>query len=178
MTRLAFIWIAAAAVLLLMLGFSLPASLAARSQAHSAGLQLTSTARDAEAIRTLKSSMPPESSDEPAGGLTQRISASLARTGLPAAALAGLSPEAESPLVTQPGVRAARRRTTLTLAGIALPQIGRFLDDWRTTEPAWIPVSIDLAPMGGKPPEAGGDLPLRGVIVLEFTSIRYDGVPQ
>ncbi|MBK9189389.1 MAG: hypothetical protein IPM33_10590 [Phycisphaerales bacterium] len=72
----------------------------------------------------------------------------------------------------------ARRRTTLTLTGIALPQIGRFLDDWRTTEPAWIPVSIDLAPMGGKPPETGGDLPLRAVIGLEFTSIRYDGVPQ
>ncbi|MBK9189390.1 MAG: hypothetical protein IPM33_10595 [Phycisphaerales bacterium] len=71
MTRLTFIWIAAAAVLLLMLGISLPASLAARSQRTAAGLQLTSTARDAEAIRTLKSSMPPESSDEPAGGLTQ-----------------------------------------------------------------------------------------------------------
>lgn len=178
MTRLAFIWIAAAAVLLLTLGISLPASLAARSRAHAAELQLAATARDAESIRVLKASIPPETPDEPAGGLTQRISASLLRAGLPATALASLSPEAESPGASQPGVRVARRRATLTLAALALPQVGRFLDDWRTTEPAWVPVSIDLAPMGGKPPEAGGDLPLRAVIVLEFTSIRYDGVSQ
>jgi hypothetical protein len=40
--------------------------------------------------------------------------------------------------------------------------------------PAWIPISIDVAP-AGQASEAGGDLPLRAVIVIESIAVRPTG---
>jgi len=61
------------------------------------------------------------------------------------------------------------------LSNLSLPQLGRFLDAWRSTEVAWLPVSIDLSPASGKPPDAGGDLPLRVVITIESRSLKEAG---
>lgn len=174
-----FMWIGAAAALGTIMAITCPTAMQARQSAYAAQTALTSVARDANAIVALRAGVPDSSADDQTqGGLTPRASASLQRAGLPATSLASLSPEAESRATVQPGIHVSRRRATLTLSGVTLPQVGRFLDAWRSAEPAWTPASIDLSPGGGKAPEAGGDLPLRAVIAIEAAAIGHDGVQR
>jgi len=171
-----YIWIGNATALGAILALTWPAAMRAGRSAYTAQTTLANVARDANVILTLRAGVPESPVDDQAqGGLTPRVSAALQRAGLPASSLASLSPEAESRLVVQSGVHVSRRRATLTLSGVTLPQIGRFLDAWRSTEPAWTPASIDLSPAAGKAPEAGSDLPLRAVITIESTAVRRDG---
>jgi hypothetical protein len=160
------------------LAFTAPRAADARSKAATAQARLREVARDAGVINALRSEVPdaPES-DQSRGGLTPRVTTVLQQAGLPANVLASLSPEAESAIATQGGVRVSRRRATLTLAGVTLPQVGRFLEAWRTSEPAWTPTNIDLSPVGagGKPLETGGDLPLRAVIAIETSVALQNG---
>jgi hypothetical protein len=109
-------------------------------------------------------------------GLTPRISAALATSGLPASALASVSPEAESP-VGDADLRARRSRAVVTLAPITLAQLGGFLAAWRTREPQWTVSSIDVAPQNGgaRQEMAGGDLPLRAVIGIETLFVDQGG---
>lgn len=104
-------------------------------------------------------SLPPPSS-RAEGGLAGKVARALADAGLPASALQSLSPEAES---TDKGV--VRQHATLTLSGPSLPQVGRFMDAWRTAEPQWIISGLDLSPAGTAAP--GADVPLRTVITLD-----------
>lgn len=174
-----YIWIGTIAVLGAALAITLPAAARANRNASAAQVVLTKAAHDAGLVAALRVGVPESSAeDQGRGGLTPRVTSALERAGLPASSLASLSPEAESQLAGQTGLRVSRRRATLTLSGVTLPQVGRFLDAWRSTEPAWTPASIDLSPVGGKAPEAGGDLPLRAVIAIEITAVGHDGVQQ
>lgn len=177
MTRpILYMWVGAAAALGIALGTIGPGATRARHDAERAAASLRDAVRHAELIVSLRTRATDAPADDPSrGGLTPRVTAALQQAGLPAGALAGLSPEAEAVIADQGGVRVARRRATLTLSGVTLPQVGKFLDAWRSAEPVWTPVSIDLSPIGGKPPEAGGDLPLRAVIAIESTAVRQDG---
>ncbi|MFN7021599.1 MAG: hypothetical protein ACK4WH_09765 [Phycisphaerales bacterium] len=153
-----------------------PGAARARHDAVVAQASLRDAVRDAELIATMRTEVPEAPTDDSSrGGLTPRITAALERAGLPVGALASLSPEAESQVVSQAGVRVSRRRATLTLAGVTLPAVGRFLDAWRAAEPGWTPMSIDVSPAGGQAPEAGGDLPLRAVVVIESITARPTG---
>ena len=71
-----------------------------------------------------------------------------------------------------------RQRATLTLTPITLPQVGSFLEAWRSAEPRWTIASIDLSPSGksnnlsqrgtqGSALTDSTDLALRAVLVLE-----------
>lgn len=171
-----YIWTAAIGALAVGLGLTAPDGLRARHDSYAVQTRLRDAARDAEVVIALREGMPESPTDDsPRGGLTPRVTGALERAGLPASALASLSPEAESQLGGQPGLRVSRRRATLTLSGVTLPQVGRFLDAWRSAEPAWTPASIDLSPAGGKVPEVGGDLPLRAVITIECAAVRREG---
>lgn len=170
------IWIGTIVTLTATLGLTAPGALRAHRDSYIAQTTLRNTARDAGIITALRAAVPESPADDQArGGLTPRVTSALERAGLPASALASLSPEAKTQLAGQPGLRVSRRRATLTLTGVTLPQVGKFLDAWRSAEPAWTAASIDISPAGGKAPEAGGDLPLRVVITIEATLVRRDG---
>ena len=170
------IWMGTAAVLAVALALTLPAAARAHRDASAAQITLTRTARDAGLIASLRANVSESSADDQAsGGLTLRVTKALEHAGLPASSLSSLSPEAESQLFSQPGLRVYRRRATLTLSGLTLPLVGKFLSAWRSAEPAWTPASIDLSPAGGTVPEAGGDLPLRAVITIVSVGARRDG---
>lgn len=123
----------------------------------------------------------------PASGLAALLSETLASCGVGRATLANVSPQPATEVLGAPGTEGLKRqRATFTLAPITLPQLGAFLDAWRTREPNWIVATIDVAPEPGRlenqtPPtkdletagrkteagDVGGDLPLRAVLTLD-----------
>jgi len=123
---------------------------------------------------------PPRSASE--GGLAQEVSAVLAAAGLPASAMTSLSPDNGTALPGDSGL--TQLRAGLTLNNITLPQLGRFLSEWRRRHPApgrWTVTAIDLSPEAesGKAAAPGAtarDLPLRAVMNLE--SIVAEGGEQ
>lgn len=170
------IWAGTLGVVGVALGVTIAQASHAHVEAAREQARVHEVARDAETIAESRINGVDVSVDDTEhGGLASRVAAAIQRAGLPASALSGLSPEAESPIANQQGVRVARHRATLTLAGVSLPQAGAFLDVWRATQPAWTPVSIDIAPAEGKAPEAGGDLPLRVIMVIESVVVPHEG---
>lgn len=73
--------------------------------------------------------------------LAQRVSDTLASAGLSVSVMQSLSPDS-SP--TEGPVQ--RRRATLSLAQLTLPQFGRFLAAWRDRSPHWAVTSVSLTP--------------------------------
>lgn len=101
--------------------------------------------------------------------LAQEISAALSAAGLPSSSLASLAPDNGAAV---PGsAELMQLRAGMTLSNVTLPQVGRFLSEWRRRQPspgpAWTVTAIDLAPEAGGDKAAGGDLPLRAVLNLE-----------
>jgi len=111
----------------------------------------SASATDAREIATLRSAAPPESRrHRPAPpGLATRVADVVSKAGLPQSSLQNLSPETE----TSVGGTALRRQVAkVTLDGLALPELGRFLQEWRTAEPAWTVSSIDITPAPARGP--------------------------
>ena len=109
--------------------------------------------------------------------LAARVSAVLAASGLAQSSLAGLSPE--SVVQRSEAGTALRVRATLTLQSVTLPEVGRFIAEWRSRYPAWILTSIDLAPDAGDKVTPGSDLPIRAVLVVESIAFdRHDDSPD
>lgn len=106
----------------------------------------------------------------PASGLAARLGETLTACGVPGGAgvLANVSPQPESPLSGAPGAKGLmRQRASLTLAPITLPQLGAFLEAWRTGEPGWTVAGIEVSPEGARDAAPGTDLPLRAVLTLD-----------
>jgi len=158
----------------------------ARLARHARAAQLEaarSLAESASELARLRAASPTDTAPgEPEPKLATRISTALAAAGLPASALASLSPESENvEPVTQTAVL-VRRRATMVLTSVSLPQLGRLLAAWRDRSPEWTPTRIDLepAPSAGSsrrdaPSSAvqpGADLPLR--ITLSIESVRAE----
>jgi len=118
----------------------------------------------------------------PEGGLAQEVSAVLAAAGLPPSAMTSLSPDNGTALPGDVGL--TQLRAGLTLNNITLPQLGRFLAEWRRRQHgpgSWTVTAIDLSPEteSGKaaaPGTTARDLPLRAVMNLE--SIVAEGGEQ
>ncbi|MBX3378385.1 MAG: hypothetical protein KF678_15430 [Phycisphaeraceae bacterium] len=107
-----------------------------------------------------------EFSERLAGGLASKVAGAMASAGLATASLQSLSPEAQAAISGQ--TKLSRQRATLTLSNVSLPQVGTFLNAWRSAEPDWIISGIDLTPITSKDaPSIGSDLPLRAVISFE-----------
>ncbi len=151
------IWIAAAAILIIA-GARAVRAHAYRTESRSALTLVTQQATELVRLRheAKDSSLPLR----PDGGLASKVSHALTRAGLSATVMQSLSPEAET---SDKGV--VRQHATLTFSGVTLPQVGRFLDAWRTSEPDWVVSNLDLSPAGTGTP--GADLPLRAVITLD-----------
>jgi hypothetical protein len=143
-----------------------------RLQSNAATLSTARASLPDWAARSLSSSRP-----QTQEALASRLSAALGSVGLPASSLANLSvqsdPEGAAIAST---LRIHRRRATLVLSHVTLPRLGAFLQTWRTSEPDWIPSSIDAAPEpathADAPPAPGADLPLRVVIAFESLSVQ------
>jgi len=108
--------------------------------------------------------------------LAPMVSGALGEAGLPALALSSLSPESESVESSGEGnpLRAIRRRATLVLAPVTLPQLGRFLSAWRerTDAALWTVARLDIEPQREHPFAPGSDLPLRVVVGLECVTME------
>lgn len=107
----------------------------------------------------------------PASNLAALLGETLAACGIPASALANVSPQPEAAAHGGAAApRLKRQRATLMLVPVTLPQLGAFFEAWRTREPRWTVASIDLSPepaprQGETAP--GGDLPLRAALTLD-----------
>lgn len=131
---------------------------AERSESRAALTLVTQQANELVQLRhaAKDSSLPAR----PESGLAGKVSQALSRSGLAPSVMQSLSPEAES---SDRGL--VRQHVTLTLAGPTLPQVGKFLDAWRSNEPNWVVSGLDLSPAGAGTP--GADLPLRAVITMD-----------
>ncbi|MCW5775668.1 MAG: hypothetical protein KIS87_04380 [Phycisphaeraceae bacterium] len=143
------------------LAVTAPAWLDARARARRELAFVPEAARDARLIAELRLALPPHAEHD-AAPLARRVGVALAAAGLPAAALSDLSPESN---LRSAGV--VGRRATLTLTGVTLPELGRFLAAWRDAEPAWTVTAADLTPESSRTTPPGGDRPLRAVLTLE-----------
>jgi hypothetical protein len=141
----------------------------ARGAARDASAALDTVRAQADELAALRAAVPQDR--KPGSGLAARVSAALSASGLPASALSSLSPESG----VNAGAGSTRQRATLVLAGATLPQIGAFLERWRSAEPAWVIASIELNPAQSPPPIPGADLPLRGTLGLEAVYIEATG---
>ena len=91
----------------------------------------------------------------------------VSKAGLPPSALQNLTPETESAHGTT-GLR--RQVAKLTLDSLTLPELGRFLQEWRSAEPVWTVSSLDITPAPARKRAAAAeptDRPLRAVITIE-----------
>jgi hypothetical protein len=176
----AYLWIALFLLAAGALGVCGAHYLDARSRAGAEALALKTVSGESSELARLRASAPAWAlRGRPASGLAPRVSAALSACGLPATAMASLSPEAES-AVGGGGtgdVTARRTRAVMTLAPVTLPQLGNFLEAWRSREPEWGVASIDLSPQSGREGAAGGggDLPLRAVIGVEGVFVDQSG---
>lgn len=158
-----------------------------------AQLGLQRTALVARQVRELERARPVmdqwRQRRRPASGLAANLGQTLAACGLAPGALANVTPQPETPVHVaarlashSPHAEAGtadlrRQRASFTLTPITLPQLGAFLEAWRTREPFWTVTSIEVAPEanraggggvgGGGGAAAGGDLPLRVVVVVD-----------
>src|SRR5262249_52850946 len=149
-----------------MMGVAGRAAVRARFDATEARDQLALVAQRAQELVALRTTTASQTSvKRQASGLAPRVGAALSRCGLPASCLSSLSPETAA-VVNDGSSRLRRQRATLALGSITLPQLGSFLNTWRTAEPDWSVTSIDLSPTpAAQNASTGGDLPLRAVLV-------------
>lgn len=191
MTRsVAAIWLG---TITLMGGLLVPAGWRAANAAHertTAALELASLTAQARELTSLKAATPMWiGRQQPDSALAPKVSATLAAAGLPPSTLQSLSGESAA-LVTG-GVAsgsqrpAMRRRGQLTLSGLTLPELGKFLSAWRQENAGWTVASLEVAPengsgTGGSKPGrdlvlVGGDMPLRVVLGLETVYLDQPG---
>lgn len=107
-------------------------------------------------------------------GLAPRFSAVLTGCGLPASALSSVSADPE-PVPIGGELSIKRRRASVTLTAVTLPQVGSLLASWREREPGWTVTGIDLTPETAAPVAPGGDLPLRVLIAMESLLVDENG---
>jgi len=164
---LLWIWVATIVTAVCLIGVAGSHALRARAESVEHRSELRTVAAHASELVQLRS-LCTDFPARPDGGLASKVASALSRAALVNSVLQGLSPEAQTILNGDNGIRLNRQRATLTLANLSLPQVGKFLDAWRTAEPDWIISGIDLSPVnaqGGS--SVGTDLPLRAVITIE-----------
>lgn len=148
----------------------------ARAGAGVALRQLAVVRADSGEIASIRAAAPPESRwPRPAPGLATRVADVVSKSGLPPSAFQSLSPETESTV----GISGLRKQAArVTLDGLTLPDLGRFLQEWRTAEPLWTVTSIDITPAAAKVAAKPGqvtDRPLRAVLGIETIFASNDG---
>jgi hypothetical protein len=150
-----------------------------RTEARAALAHFHTISTQAVELANLKAAAPPEARrPRPDPGIASRLAHAVALANLPQTALQNITPELESTVSSAQGAPAYRRTTVrLTLEPITLPELGRFLSEWRTAEPTWTVTTIDLTPVNR--PVRDQQRPLRAALVIEtiFASADQDLLP-
>ncbi len=188
----------AALVLLLMLAALLLAiagyrAVRAGASAAAAERRAQTLSAAAKEIDTIRAGLPVWAlvASPDAASLAKRAGQVVASAGLPASALSSFSTQTESiGSPTPSGARIQRRRASIVLSGVTLPQLGSFLTAWRSQEPDWMIGTIDItqdgldssgragrgSAGGASGGRGGGDLPLRVVLTAESLPLRRGSV--
>jgi len=190
------LWLGVSVVSTMALWNAGSACLAARSQARTHIARLAAADDQQVRLAALTAELPGWATRTPTAGLAPRVADALAAAGLPSSLLDNLSAQADSSVAgvnvsAQPGAPTVKsRKATLTLASITLPQLGRFLESWRSREPDWVVSNIDLSLVmlttgttpsrapSTPPGEPSGELPLRAVISIESLLVESSGATQ
>ncbi len=173
-TRTGYVLYAAlAALAVAVTGVALTRAMRAEALAHTETARFVALRRMAEEIAALRSADHLTAQHTKPASLATSTGEVLAFAGLPASVLSSLSPESEAADRTsgKSGIALLRRRATLTLTPLTLPQLGRFLDAWRQRLDSWTVARIDLEPRRDGPPTPGADLPLRVVLGVESVTL-------
>ncbi|MFO0826729.1 MAG: hypothetical protein U0572_01160 [Phycisphaerales bacterium] len=92
--------------------------------------------------------------ERPRQDLIARVRTVMRETSLAEAAFAGIQSEGDAPAGEGAAGEAAGFRAQsmrLSLHGVALAELGRFLARWRESQPLWTPTSIELLPVAARP---------------------------
>lgn len=107
------------------------------------------SARDLVAAVERARALPPVLAEAaPSSGQLALVTDTLGRAGVAASVLRTVQPEADSVVERIDGVALPIRRSSMRveLDGVTLPELGRFLATWRSQNPVWTPVLVNLAP--------------------------------
>lgn len=158
------------AAALVVTGVMLVRTLAARRHAVAAGAHIANVSDTLRTLHQLQAAVRSGSSGKkPAPGLTGQVSDALAQAGVPVTAMTSLAPEAETEVSRTGDVARVRHGARLGLEPVTLPQVGRFLQSWRSAHPEWTIISMQLTPLPSRQPQVSGATPgpLRVNLVLQ-----------
>lgn len=118
----------------------------ARATESAALVRLTDAQADARELIALRSQAERIGSGRRAPeDVTARLHSALLASGLPTSRLADYREASDTELPGHgDGPRYRRQSIRFTLAPIELPELGQFLDHWRSAEPLWTPTSIEM----------------------------------
>lgn len=118
--------------------------------------------------------------ERPRQDLIARVRATMKETSLADSAFAGIQAEGDGPVGERsPGDAAEFRAQSmrLSLRGVALADLGRFLARWRESQPLWTPTSIELLPVaatqGKRKEEVGSAERFDSTIVLVSVYVAH-----
>ncbi len=99
------------------------------------------------AVQRARATPPLLADDAPSGDPLSLVSDTLGRAGVPASVLRRVQPEADGVSHRIEGVALPIRRSAMRveLDGLTLPELGRVLAVWRTHNPEWTPVLVNLS---------------------------------
>lgn len=152
-------------------------SRAARENAEQSA-RLSRIMTSVESLARRRSELPRWATHAPStDALAPQVSAALTSAGLPASVMKSLSADSGAGGVTGgSATHIRRRRATALLQPVTLPQLGRFLQQWRQRQPMWTVAALDVQPeavqAGSEVAKLGGDLPLRVTVALESLSVE------
>lgn len=131
----------------------------ATTHARTARERLQTVQADLEELARLRALVARAQLGEPPGeDLLARVRAALDRAGVAPDRLQRLSRRGDSPVGHAGGQASAIYRTRselLSLDRVTLSQVGRFLEEWRRTEPLWTVSMIDMTESRGRGAEPG-----------------------
>jgi hypothetical protein len=147
-----------------------PAAARARSSARTQAARLEQVDGLLKRISHHREQVPPWATTvSTEASLPERLAAAVSSAGLPSKVLSSVSPGPEEKV---PGdLHAIRQRASVSLGSLTLPELGRLLETWRASEPAWVVTGIDLGAETKAKADPGMDLPLRVALTLERVAI-------
>ena len=166
-------------VCLLLSGFCAVRMLSARRHADDARIHLSQVADSVKALRHLQEiTKSGATGKRPAPGLTGQVADAMAQAGIPLAAMSSLTPEPETELSRTGDIARMRQGARLALEAVTLPQLGQFLQAWRTQHPEWTILSLQLTPLPGRQSQSAGATPepLRINMVMECQYTEFGDV--
>ncbi len=166
------LWLAASAAAVATLGISVSREVSSHRDAGHEAAALERTIEQVSEITALRAKPHASPPMERSGPLAQRVGEALAEAGLPSETLTQLAAESAGASSRHPSVEPVRRRATLTLSGLTLADLGRYLGLWREREPAWIVTGVEITPEHARDAAPGSDLPIRAVVRMETIAPR------